>query len=132
MGMVGFREPFARLFHQGWVQMGGSKMSKSKGNIAGPDELVAEYGADAMRLYILFMGPADQDMEWTESGIEGIGRFLRRLWRVVHEVAASAPSATGRGWKRRGQSRRRPAGRPGRLRRPGGRSPARRTRRSRG
>jgi leucyl-tRNA synthetase len=91
MGLVGFGEPFARLFHQGWVQMGGSKMSKSRGNVAGPDELVDEYGADAMRTYILFMGPADQDMEWTESGIEGIVRFLRRLWRVVLEIAEGAP-----------------------------------------
>ena len=90
MGMVGFREPFARLFHQGWVQMGGSKMSKTRGNVAGPDELVAEHGADAVRLYILFLGPADQDMEWTDTGIEGIGRFVRRLWRVVGEVAAAA------------------------------------------
>jgi leucyl-tRNA synthetase len=91
MGLLGFREPFARLFHQGWVTMGGSKMSKSKGNVAGPDQIVAEYGADATRLYILFMGPADQDMEWTDSGIEGISRFVRRLWRVVHEVAERAP-----------------------------------------
>jgi len=87
MGLVGFGEPFARLFHQGWLQMGGSKMSKSRGNVAGPDQLLEEYGADAVRTYILFMGPADQDMEWTDSGIEGIVRFLRRLWRVVLEVA---------------------------------------------
>jgi leucyl-tRNA synthetase len=91
MGLLGFREPFARLFHQGWVTMGGSKMSKSKGNVAGPDQIVAAYGADATRLYILFMGPADQDMEWTDNGIEGISRFVRRLWRVVHEVAERAP-----------------------------------------
>ncbi len=93
-GMLGFREPFARLFHQGWVQSGGTKMSKTKGNVMGPDDLVAEYGADAVRLYILFMGPADQDMEWTETGIEGIVRFLRRLWRVVGDVAERAPSDT--------------------------------------
>jgi leucyl-tRNA synthetase len=93
LGMLGFREPFARLFHQGWLTMGGSKMSKSKGNVAGPNEIVAEYGADPTRLYILFMGPADQDMEWTDAGIEGMVRFVRRLWRVVNEVAERAPVA---------------------------------------
>jgi leucyl-tRNA synthetase len=97
MGMVGFREPFARLYHQGWVQMGGTKMSKTKGNVTGPAALVEEYGADAVRLTILFMGPADQDKEWTDEGIEGVVRFLRRLWRVVHEVAEGAPTDGGDG-----------------------------------
>jgi leucyl-tRNA synthetase len=91
--LVGFREPFQRLFHQGWVRQGGTKMSKTKGNVTGPDELISMYGADALRLYILFMGPADQDMEWSEEGVEGISRFLRRLWRVVNEVAEKAPAA---------------------------------------
>jgi leucyl-tRNA synthetase len=91
-GMLGFREPFARLFHQGWVTMGGTKMSKTKGNVMGPDDVVAEYGADAVRTYILFMGPADQDMEWTDAGIDGTVRFLRRLWRLVHDVAERAPA----------------------------------------
>jgi leucyl-tRNA synthetase len=86
LGMVGFREPFARLFHQGWVQFAGTKMSKSRGNVIGPDDLVDAYGADAVRLYILFMGPADQAMEWTDSGIEGMVRFVRRLWRIVLEA----------------------------------------------
>jgi leucyl-tRNA synthetase len=94
LNMLGFREPFARLFHQGWVQMGGSKMSKSKGNVTGPDDLVEEYGADAVRLYLLFMGPADQDMEWSDSGIEGMARFVRRLWRAALEVV-EAPAANG-------------------------------------
>ena len=86
-GLLGVREPFQRLFHQGWVRQGGRKMSKSKGNVTSPDELANRYGADAVRAYILFMGPADQDMEWTEEGVEGISRFLRRLWRIVNEVA---------------------------------------------
>jgi leucyl-tRNA synthetase len=92
MGMLDFREPFARLFHQGWVTMGGTKMSKTKGNVTGPEAITDAYGADATRLYILFLGPADQDMEWTDSGIEGIVRFLRRLWRTVHEVVEQAPA----------------------------------------
>src|SRR5215218_7054811 len=96
LGLLGFREPFARLFHQGWVQQGGTKMSKSKGNVTSPDELVDQYGADAVRVYMLFLGPADQDMEWSAADIEGTARFLRRLWRVVHEVADRAPDA-GRG-----------------------------------
>jgi leucyl-tRNA synthetase len=91
MSMLGFREPFARLFHQGWITMGGSKMSKTKGNVVGPDALVDEYGADAARLYLLFMGPGDQDMEWSDAGVEGMVRFVRRLWRVTHEVAGQAP-----------------------------------------
>ena len=97
MGMLGFREPFARLYHQGWVQMGGTKMSKTKGNVTGPAALADEYGADAVRLTILFMGPADQDKEWSEEGVEGVVRFLRRLWRIVHEVADAAPSDGGEG-----------------------------------
>jgi leucyl-tRNA synthetase len=92
MGQVGFREPFARVFHQGWIQMGGSKMSKSRGNVIGPDDLIEAYGADAVRLYILFMGPGDQDMEWTDAGVEGMVRFVRRLWRIVNEVAERSPT----------------------------------------
>src|SRR3954453_14471658 len=66
-------------------------MSKLRGNVAAPAQLAAQFGADAVRLYILFMGPADQDMEWTDEGLEGIARFLRRVWRAVNEVAEQAP-----------------------------------------
>ena len=93
LGMLGFREPFQRLFHQGWVRQGGTKMSKSRGNVTAPDQLAEMYGADAVRLYILFVGPADQDMDWTEEGIEGVGRFLRRLWRIVHAVVEAGEAA---------------------------------------
>jgi leucyl-tRNA synthetase len=91
LGLVGFREPFMRLFSNGWVQLGGTKMSKSKGNVIGPELLIEEYGGDAVRLYILFIGPANEDMEWTDEGIEGIARFIRRLYRLVSEVAEQAP-----------------------------------------
>ena len=91
LGLVGFREPFARLFNQGMIHQDGAKMSKSKGNVVDPDEFVDRYGADAVRTYMLFMGPADQDMEWQDAGIEGIWRFLNRLWRVVHEQAERPP-----------------------------------------
>jgi leucyl-tRNA synthetase len=86
MGLLGFNEPFARLFNQGMIYRFGAKMSKSKGNVVSPDELVERYGADSLRLYILFMGPADQDKEWQDTGVEGMWRFLTRLWRVVGEV----------------------------------------------
>ena len=92
LGLLGFREPFLRLFNQGSVQYGGKRMSKSRGNVIAPDDVIARYGADAVRLYILFMGPADQAMEWTDTGIDGIERFLRRLWRAVHEIAERAPA----------------------------------------
>jgi leucyl-tRNA synthetase len=84
--LVGFREPFAHFHGNGWVQLGGAKMSKSRGNVLGPEGVVERYGADPVRLYMLFIGPAEQDMEWTEPGIEGMVRFIRRLWRIVHEV----------------------------------------------
>ncbi len=87
LGLVGFREPFARLFTQGMIYRHGAKMSKSKGNVVSPDELIGRYGADATRLYVLFMGPAEQDAEWQDTGVDGTFRFLNRLWRAVVEAA---------------------------------------------
>ncbi len=87
------REPFKRFFGNGFVTQGGAKISKRVGGAATPDELVEVYGADATRLSILFIGPADQDMEWTPTGVEGMQRFLRRVWRLVGEVAENAPAA---------------------------------------
>jgi leucyl-tRNA synthetase len=90
LGLSAHREPFKRFFGNGFVTQGGAKISKRVGGAATPDELVEGYGADATRLSILFIGPADQDMEWTPSGVEGMQRFLRRLWRVVGDVIDSA------------------------------------------
>ena len=97
LGYVGFREPFASFFSNGWVTMGKTKISKRSGAAVGPDQMIERYGADAVRLCILFLGPANQDMEWTEEAAEGMARFVRRLWRVVNEVAERAPAAGGAG-----------------------------------
>jgi leucyl-tRNA synthetase len=86
LGLVGFEEPFNKLFTQGMIYYKGAKMSKSKGNVVNPDEHVAKYGADALRSYILFMGPGESDVEWNDQGIEGIYRFLSRVWRQVTEA----------------------------------------------
>jgi leucyl-tRNA synthetase len=83
VGLLGFNEPFARLFTQGMIHYLGAKMSKSKGNVVAPDAIVERYGADTLRLYILFMGPAADDAEWQDQGVEGQRRFLDRLWRLV-------------------------------------------------
>jgi leucyl-tRNA synthetase len=93
LGLVGFREPFQRLFHQGWVRQAGKRMSKSAGDSA--IDLVEEFGADPIRIYILFQGPADQDMDWTPDGIEATVRFLRRLWRLVLAAAERPASPAG-------------------------------------
>lgn len=86
LGLVGFEEPFKNLFTQGMIYYKGAKMSKSKGNVVSPDEMVARYGADAVRSYVLFMGPAEADTEWSDQGIEGVYRFLTRVWRQVTEA----------------------------------------------
>jgi leucyl-tRNA synthetase len=91
-GLVGFREPFSRLFTQGMLHYRGAKMSKSRGNVIVPDEYIERYGADAVRLYLLFIGPVEQDAEWLDAGFEGPVRFLRKLWRVVLEQCGSAPA----------------------------------------
>jgi leucyl-tRNA synthetase len=94
LDMIGVREPFQRLFHQGWVKLAGKRMSKSQGGVS-PNELIDMFGADAIRIYILFQGPADQDIDWTPDGIDATVRFIRRLWRVVHEAAAQPESPAG-------------------------------------
>jgi leucyl-tRNA synthetase len=85
--LVGHDEPIERLFTQGMVIKDGAKMSKSLGNVVSPDEMVARYGADAARLYSLFAAPPDRDLDWQDSGIEGIQRFLGRVYRFVEANA---------------------------------------------
>ncbi len=92
MGLVKNDEPVAQLFTQGMVTYQGAAMSKSRGNVVSPDEMVARYGADSARLYVLFAAPPDRDLDWQESGIEGIQRFLGRVYRF-YETDWKAPSS---------------------------------------
>ncbi|HET7467701.1 MAG TPA: leucine--tRNA ligase [Candidatus Dormibacteraeota bacterium] len=84
-GMLEVEEPFMRLFNQGMVKRFGQVMSKSAGNGVSPDELVAKQGADAGRVYEMFIGPPEEDVEWTDAGLNGVARFLQRVWRLVIE-----------------------------------------------
>ena len=94
-GLVDFDEPFHNLLTQGMVLKDGSKMSKSKGNVVSPEEIIAKYGADTARLFILFAAPVDRDLEWSDQGVEGSYRFLGRVWRILlhfEETIKSAPA----------------------------------------
>jgi leucyl-tRNA synthetase len=82
MDHLGFQEPFARLFTQGMITYQGAKMSKSKGNVISPSRIVDSFGADTARCYILFLGPPEQDADWSDDGVGGIHRFLSRVWRL--------------------------------------------------
>ncbi|NKQ20559.1 leucine--tRNA ligase [Brevibacillus laterosporus] len=82
-GMLSFDEPFRSLLTQGMVLKDGAKMSKSKGNVVSPDEMIEKYGADTVRLFILFAAPPERDLDWTDTGVEGSFRFLNRVWRLV-------------------------------------------------
>jgi leucyl-tRNA synthetase len=82
-GLLSFDEPFKRLLTQGMVLKDGSKMSKSKGNVVSPEEIIGKYGADTARLFILFAAPVDRDLDWSDEGVEGSFRFLKRVWRII-------------------------------------------------
>jgi leucyl-tRNA synthetase len=82
------QEPFARLFTQGMITYQGAKMSKSKGNVISPSSYVERYGADTARCYILFLGPPEDDADWSDSGVGGVHRFLSRIWRLEVEPLA--------------------------------------------
>jgi leucyl-tRNA synthetase len=93
LGLVTIDEPVHSLFTQGMVVKDGAKMSKSKGNVVDPDQMVERYGADTTRLFSLFAAPAERDLEWSEAGVEGCFRFLARLWRVFERARPVLPSA---------------------------------------
>ncbi|HWG08417.1 MAG TPA: leucine--tRNA ligase [Solirubrobacteraceae bacterium] len=86
LGHLDFQEPFQALFTQGMVTKDGAKMSKSRGNVVSPASIVERVGADTARCYILFVGPPDQDADWSDAGVEGVHRFLGRLWRLAAEA----------------------------------------------
>jgi leucyl-tRNA synthetase len=98
LGHLDFQEPFRALFTQGMVTKDGAKMSKSKGNVVSPAAIVERYGADTARAYILFVGPPDQDADWSDEGVEGVHRFLGRLWRLSAEAAEAVGAGKDRGY----------------------------------
>jgi leucyl-tRNA synthetase len=87
LGMTNLSEPFTRLLTQGMVLKNGQVMSKSKGNVVDPDDMIQKYGADALRLYVMFVAPPEKEIEWTDAGLEGSWRFLARVWRLVDQLA---------------------------------------------
>jgi leucyl-tRNA synthetase len=87
LGMVTISEPFTRLLTQGMVLKDGQVMSKSKGNVVDPDDMIRKYGADALRTYIMFVAPPEKEIEWSDAGLEGMFRFLARVWRIVDQLA---------------------------------------------
>jgi leucyl-tRNA synthetase len=87
LGMTGINEPFTRLLTQGMVLKDGAVMSKSKGNVVDPDDMIQQFGADALRLYVMFVAPPEKEIEWTDSGLEGSWRFLARVWRLVDQLS---------------------------------------------
>ncbi len=86
IGYVAAEEPFENLFTQGMIYKDGAKMSKSKGNVVSPDDMIEKYGADTLRMYILFMAPPEKDAEWSDAGIEGVHRFVKRLWNTAQRI----------------------------------------------
>jgi leucyl-tRNA synthetase len=95
LGHLDFEEPFKALFTQGMVTKDGAKMSKSRGNVVSPAAIIERYGADTARCYILFIGPPDQDADWSDEGMEGVHRFLSRLWRLAVETSEQADAGPG-------------------------------------
>ncbi|MCR5176882.1 MAG: leucine--tRNA ligase, partial [Anaerovibrio sp.] len=92
-GLVDFDEPFSNLLTQGMVLKDGSKMSKSKGNVVSPEEIINQYGADTARLFIMFAAPVERDLDWSDEGVAGSFRFLNRVWRIISQFEDKIKSA---------------------------------------
>jgi len=103
IGLLQFDEPFKRLLTQGMVLKNGAVMSKSKGNVVDPDDMLAKYGADALRLYVMFVAPPEKEVEWSDSGLEGSFRFLVRVWRFVDHWAGPLSQSRGQDGQASGQ-----------------------------
>ncbi|HYB96057.1 MAG TPA: leucine--tRNA ligase [Vicinamibacterales bacterium] len=93
LGMIDHKEPFTHLLTQGMVLKDGAVMSKSKGNVVDPDTMIEKYGADALRLYVMFVAPPEKEVEWTDTGLEGSFRFLARVWRAADQWREAAMAA---------------------------------------
>lgn len=93
-GLLDFDEPFTNLLTQGMVLKDGSKMSKSKGNVVSPEEIIGQYGADTARLFIMFAAPVDRDLDWSDEGVAGSYRFLNRVWRIISQFEDKIKSAS--------------------------------------
>ena len=105
LGLVSFDEPFLRLFNQGTIVAGGAKMSKSRGNVVTPDTYVEQLGADTVRAYLMFIGPWDQGGDWSDTGINGMARWMNRVWEICQRdpsiLKGDAEGQAGRDTRRR-------------------------------
>ncbi len=98
LGMISFSEPFTKLLTQGMVLKDGEVMSKSRGNIVDPDSMIQKYGADALRLFMLFAAPPETELEWDDRGLEGVFKFLNRVWRIQDNLKEQADEPLTRAW----------------------------------
>ena len=110
LGLVDHDEPFTQLLTQGMVLKDGAVMSKSKGNVVDPDDMLQKYGADALRLYVMFVAPPEKEVEWSDAGLEGSFRFLARVWRLVDHWSERVSERGADRQRRCGDARTRPSG----------------------
>jgi leucyl-tRNA synthetase len=103
LGLVPFEEPFTRFRAHGLLTLNGAKMSKSRGNVVNPDEYIERYGADTLRMYLVFLGPFDQGGEFSDRGIGGVQRFVQRVWRLMGAERTPAAASVEERWTGRSE-----------------------------